>query len=54
MSTPATARRPQPYRHRRLPRLLAFLALAMLLGCKELGIQAEPPPTIHRALAPRG
>jgi len=37
--------RPQPYRQRRLPRLLAFLALATLLGCKELGIQAEPPPT---------
>jgi len=38
-------RRPLPWRRRRLPRLLAFLALATLLGCKELGIQPEPAPT---------
>jgi hypothetical protein len=30
---------------RRLGHLLPFIALTLLLGCKELGIEAEPAPT---------
>lgn len=32
-------------RRRRLTRFLPFVALTLLLGCKELGIEPEPPPT---------